>query len=100
MALITLWICSAVPAVILLMVQQASLRMFFLLLSNIHIRAGRAFRLMMNWVWVSSPVTMLPTVRRAGVCTPEVLLPSSSTRRGATPQLSTAWMRSLGPSEM
>jgi hypothetical protein len=34
-----------------------------------------------------------------GVCTVDVSLPRSSTRRGATPALSTAWMRSLGPSE-
>lgn len=36
------------------------------LLSSIHRRAGRAFRLITSWVWASSPVTMLPTVRRAG----------------------------------
>mmetsp|Transcript_54587 Transcript_54587/g.95436 ORF Transcript_54587/g.95436 Transcript_54587/m.95436 type:complete len:208 (+) Transcript_54587:618-1241(+) len=100
LALITAWICSAVPAVILEMVQQASLRMFFLGLSNIHSRAGNALRLMMNCVCESSPVTMLPTVRRAGVWTVVVVLPSSSTNLGATPAFSTAWMRSLGPSEM
>ena len=56
---VTAWF---VPAVMLEMVQQASLRMFFLGLSSIHSSAGRAFRLMMNCVCESSPVTLFPTV--------------------------------------
>ena len=35
------------------------------LLSSIHSKAGRAFRFITSWVWASSPVTILPTVRRA-----------------------------------
>jgi hypothetical protein len=40
--------------------------MYVYLLSSIQRRAGSAFRLITSWVWASSPVTMLPTVRRAG----------------------------------
>jgi len=36
------------------------------------------------------PVTIFPTVLRAGVWTVVLLLPNNSTRRGATPALSTA----------
>mmetsp|Transcript_15700 Transcript_15700/g.53234 ORF Transcript_15700/g.53234 Transcript_15700/m.53234 type:complete len:296 (+) Transcript_15700:655-1542(+) len=99
-ALITAWICSDVPAVMLEMVHTASLRMFFLLCSSMLCSDCSALRLMICCVCTSSPVTMLPTVRSAGVCTPATCMVRSSTRRRATPVLSTAWMRSLGPSEM
>lgn len=51
------------------MVQQASLRMPSLGEDSKLRRAGRAPDVMMTWVCRSSPVTMLPTERRAGVWT-------------------------------
>ena len=64
------WICSVVPAVMFEMVQQASFLMLFLWLVCSRLsRQGRAVQLMMTWVWRSSPVTMLPTVRKAGTST-------------------------------
>ena len=87
------------PAVIFEMVQHASLRMPFLGLESRASKQGRALLLMMNWVWRSSPVTMFPTVRSAGVCTAGEGLSSNSTRRRHTPASMTAWIFSLGPSE-
>lgn len=93
------WICSRVPAVMLEMVQHASLRMpFFGLLSSASSRVS-AEQLITCCVWLSSPVTMLPAVRNAGVCTEAGGWPISSTMRMQMPVSSTAWIFSLGPSE-
>jgi hypothetical protein len=51
------------------MVQQASFRIPSLGEESKLSKAGRAPEEMMTWVWRSSPVTMLPTDRRAGVWT-------------------------------
>lgn len=67
LASMTCWICSSEPAVMLEMVQEASLRMPSLGEFNRARRAGRALREMINCVWVSSPVTMFPTDLSAGV---------------------------------
>lgn len=67
LASMTAWIWEEFPAVMLEMVQQASLRMPSLVELKRDKRHGRAPLLMMTWVWTSSPVTMLPTDRRAGV---------------------------------
>ena len=53
----------------------------------------------MVFVCRSSPVTMLPTVRRAGVCTDGELCISSSTSRRHTPASITAWIFSFGLSD-
>jgi hypothetical protein len=50
-------------------------------------------------VWRSSPVTMLPTVRRAGMRTDGDGWSNRSTRRRQTPASITAWILSLVPSE-
>ena len=64
------WICALVPAVMLEMVQQASFLMLFLgLVVSRFSRYGSALQLMTICVWLSSPVTMLPTVRSAGTST-------------------------------
>lgn len=90
------WICALFPAVMLDMVQHASFLMDSLGLLNKCRRQGRAeqFRITfgrkegvrspdpgtatafpagnsspLTWVWMSSPVTMLPTARRAGEAT-------------------------------
>lgn len=89
------WICALFPAVMLDMVQHASFLMDSLGLLNKWRRQGRAeqFRITLGkkeaqvrspfpgtafpagnsspltWVWMSSPVTMLPTARRAGEAT-------------------------------
>jgi hypothetical protein len=63
------WICMGEPAVMLEIVQQASLRMPSLGEESKLRRAGSAPDEMTTWVWRSSPVTMLPTERRAGVWT-------------------------------
>jgi hypothetical protein len=54
---------------------------------------------MMICVCRSSPVTMLPTVRRAGVWMVAELCIRSSIKRLHTPASITAWILSLGPSE-
>lgn len=89
------WICALFPAVMLDMVQHASFLMDSLGLLNKWRRQGRAeqFRITfgrkeaemrspvpgpafpagnsspLTWVWMSSPVTMLPTARSAGEAT-------------------------------
>lgn len=61
------WIWFGLPAVMLEMVQQASLRIpSFGLLSNAA-SAWRAPQLTTTCVCTSSPVTMFPTERNAGV---------------------------------
>src|SRR5205809_3558779 len=77
------------------MVQQASLRIPSLVEPKRERSAGRAPQLIMTWVWTSSPVTMLPTDRRAGVCTEVDACISSSTRRRGMPASITAWILSL-----
>mmetsp|Transcript_5160 Transcript_5160/g.11211 ORF Transcript_5160/g.11211 Transcript_5160/m.11211 type:complete len:420 (-) Transcript_5160:345-1604(-) len=98
-ASITDWICSRVPAVMLEMVQHASLRIPFLGELRRASSRGSAPLLITCCVWLSSPVTMLPVVRSAGVCTDAGGWPISSTMRAQMPVSSTAWMFSLGPSE-
>mmetsp|Transcript_2162 Transcript_2162/g.6388 ORF Transcript_2162/g.6388 Transcript_2162/m.6388 type:complete len:229 (+) Transcript_2162:322-1008(+) len=93
------WIWSLFPAVMLEMVQHASLRMPFFGLPRSARRHGSAEKLMMICVWRSSPVTMLPTVRSAGVWTDGLGCISSSTSRRQTPASITAWIFSFGPSE-
>jgi hypothetical protein len=70
------WICSLVPAVMLEMVQHASFLMLFLcVVVRRSCRQPNAPQLITTDVWKSLPVTMLPTVRRAGTKTAaEVLL--------------------------
>lgn len=63
----TAWICSLLPAVMLEMVQHASFRIPFLGDESSARRQGSALLLMMNCVCRSLPVTMFPTVRRAGL---------------------------------
>mmetsp|Transcript_14788 Transcript_14788/g.59211 ORF Transcript_14788/g.59211 Transcript_14788/m.59211 type:complete len:230 (+) Transcript_14788:227-916(+) len=98
-ASMTPWIWSLLPAVMFEMVQHASLRMPFLGLPRRLSRHGSAEKLMMICVWRSSPVTMLPTVRSAGVCTDGDGCMRSSTRRRHTPASMTAWIFSFGPSD-
>lgn len=69
LASMTAWICWGLPAVMLETVQHASLRMPSLGDERRERRAGRAPEARTTWVWRSSPVTMLPTERRAGVWT-------------------------------
>ena len=81
------------------MVQQASFRMpFFGELSSARSRVS-AEQLITCCVCWSSPVTMLPAVRSAGVCTDGDGCMSSSTKRRHTPASITAWIFSFGPSE-
>ena len=61
------WIWRGLPAVTLEMVQQASFLIPSLGDESKANKAGRAPAAMMTWVCKSSPVTMLPTDRRAGV---------------------------------
>lgn len=69
-ASMTAWICSFVPAVMFEMVQQASFLMLFLWFAVSRVRRQlRAPQLMTTWVCMSLPVTILPTVRRAGTRT-------------------------------
>mmetsp|Transcript_9395 Transcript_9395/g.32692 ORF Transcript_9395/g.32692 Transcript_9395/m.32692 type:complete len:213 (+) Transcript_9395:258-896(+) len=94
------WIWSLLPAVMLEMVQHASFLMLFLWLVVSRLsRQGSAWQLMMICVWTSSPVTMLPTVRSAGMSTAGVVCSSSSTSLRHTPASMTAWILSLVPSE-
>mmetsp|Transcript_28401 Transcript_28401/g.95626 ORF Transcript_28401/g.95626 Transcript_28401/m.95626 type:complete len:202 (+) Transcript_28401:223-828(+) len=86
----TAWIWSLLPAVMLEMVQHASLRMPFLALPRSASRQGSAEKLMTICVCRSSPVTMLPTVRSAGVWTLGDGCMRSSTRRRQTPASMTA----------
>ena len=58
-------ICCLFPAVMFDIVQQASFLMDSLGADSKCRRQGRAPQLMMTWVWMSSPVTMLPTARSA-----------------------------------
>eukprot|EP01085_Mycamoeba_gemmipara_P003287 Mycagemm_TRINITY_DN9337_c0_g1::TRINITY_DN9337_c0_g1_i1::g.3287::m.3287 type:complete len:118 gc:universal TRINITY_DN9337_c0_g1_i1:49-402(+) len=81
------------------MVQQASFLMLFLGLESRASRQGMADTLRIIWVWRSSPVTMFPTVRSAGVCTEYEVCMRSSTRRRQTPVSMTAWILSFWPSE-
>mmetsp|Transcript_45701 Transcript_45701/g.148557 ORF Transcript_45701/g.148557 Transcript_45701/m.148557 type:complete len:377 (-) Transcript_45701:232-1362(-) len=95
----TAWICSRVPAVMLEMVQHASFRIPFLGELSSASSLGRAPQLITCCVWLSSPVTMLPAVRSAGVCTLAGGWPISSTIRAQMPVSSTFWILSFGPSE-
>mmetsp|Transcript_10454 Transcript_10454/g.21608 ORF Transcript_10454/g.21608 Transcript_10454/m.21608 type:complete len:252 (-) Transcript_10454:442-1197(-) len=97
--LITSWIWSRVPAVTFEIVQQASFRMAFFAWVSRDFRLCRAPPCRMTCVCWSSPVTMLPTARSAGVCTSGELWFRSSMSRWQTPAWITAVMRSLGPSE-
>lgn len=98
-ASMTAWICDEFPAVIFEMVQQASFRMpSFVELSSAK-RQGNALLLMMTCVCTSSPVTMFPTDRRAGVWTEVEACMSSSTRRRGIPASITAWILSFEPSD-
>ena len=65
----TACIWAQFPAVILEIVQQASLRRPSFGLDNKLNKAGKAPQLMITWVWTSSPVTIFPTERNAGVWT-------------------------------
>lgn len=69
LASMILWIWCGEPAVILEIVQQASFRIPSLGEDRRERRAGKAPDEMTTWVWRSSPVTMFPTDRRAGVWT-------------------------------
>merc|ERR1719271_228921 len=93
------WIWSLLPAVMLLIVQQASFRMPFLGLPSKANKQGSAEKLMMICVCRSSPVTMFPTVRNAGVCTEGDGCMRSSTNLLQTPASMTAWIFSFGPSD-
>mmetsp|Transcript_98287 Transcript_98287/g.256776 ORF Transcript_98287/g.256776 Transcript_98287/m.256776 type:complete len:249 (-) Transcript_98287:591-1337(-) len=97
--LITSWICALFPAVIFDIVQQVSFRMLFFVCPKRAARGGSKPQPSMAWVWLSSPVTMFPTARKAGVCTKGDWCCKSSTSRVETPELMTAAMRSLEPSE-
>mmetsp|Transcript_57947 Transcript_57947/g.168024 ORF Transcript_57947/g.168024 Transcript_57947/m.168024 type:complete len:213 (+) Transcript_57947:555-1193(+) len=93
------WICSRFPAAMLDIVQHASFRIaFFEELRRLK-REGSAPLWRMTCVWWSSPVTMLPTTRSAGVCTSGEVCSNNSTSRRHTPAWMTAVIRSLGPSE-
>lgn len=63
-------ICARFPAVMLEMVQQASFLMDSLVLESRWRRQGRAEQFNTTCVWMSSPVTMLPTALRAADTTP------------------------------
>merc|ERR1719247_2979303 len=93
------WIWSLFPAVMFEIVQQASFLIPFLGLPSKANKQGKAEKLMMICVCRSSPVTMLPTVLRAGVCTDGDGCMSSSTNLLHTPASMTAWIFSLGPSD-
>ena len=99
LASMTAWIWVELPAVMLEMVQQASLRMPSLVELSSDSSAGSAPQLIMTCVCTSSPVTMLPTERRAGVWTEVEACMSSSTRRRGMPASMTAWILSLEPSD-
>ena len=98
-ASMTAWIWVELPAVTLEMVQQASFRIPSFWELRRDRRAGREPQLMMICVCKSSPVTMLPTERRAGVCTEVEACVRSSTKRRGMPASITAWILSLAPSE-
>merc|ERR1719201_681036 len=93
------WIWSLLPAVMFEIVQQASFLMPFFGFPNSANKQGSAEKLMMICVCRSSPVTMLPTVLSAGVCTDGDGCMSSSTSLLQTPASMTAWIFSFGPSE-
>eukprot|EP00966_Prymnesium_polylepis_P057039 1321195-Prymnesium_polylepis.1 len=98
-ASMTAWICSRVPAVMLEIVQHASFRMPFFGLPRRANSLASAPQLITHCVWLSSPVTMFPAVRNAGVCTDAGGWPIKSTMRAQMPMSSTAWIFSLGPSD-
>ena len=58
-------ICVRLPAVMFEMVQHASLRIDSFVLLSWCMRHGSAEQLRITCVWMSSPVTMLPTARSA-----------------------------------
>lgn len=69
LASITAWICCRLPAAIFDIVQQASFRtVAFPEFSNCSMQ-GNALQFKMTCVCISSPVTMLPTARKAAVTT-------------------------------
>src|SRR5258708_37323634 len=68
-ASITAWICWGEPAVIFEMVQHASLRIGSLGEERGDRGAGSAPQQRTTWACKSSPVTMFPTDRKAGVWT-------------------------------
>mmetsp|Transcript_11649 Transcript_11649/g.26397 ORF Transcript_11649/g.26397 Transcript_11649/m.26397 type:complete len:397 (+) Transcript_11649:621-1811(+) len=93
------WIWSLFPAVMFEMVQHASFLMDFLCpCCSRFSKQGSAWQLMTICVCTSSPVTMFPTVRSAGMRTAALLCSRSSTRRRATPASITAWILSFVPS--
>lgn len=59
------WICCMLPAAMFDMVQQVSLTIVSFSAFSSWYKAGRALQLSTTCVCVSSPVTMLPTARRA-----------------------------------
>mmetsp|Transcript_20263 Transcript_20263/g.56183 ORF Transcript_20263/g.56183 Transcript_20263/m.56183 type:complete len:214 (+) Transcript_20263:353-994(+) len=97
---ITAWIWSLVPAVMLEIVQQASFLMLFLWVDwSSASRQLSTLQLTITCVCMSSPVTIFPTVRRAGTITDGTLCMRSSTSRRQTLASITAWILSLVPSE-
>ena len=89
-ASMTAWIWSLFPAVMLEIVQQASFRILFLWLFSNRSKLPNTPQLITICVCKSSPVTMFPTARSAGVCTLGDGWPSSSTSRRTTPLSMTA----------
>lgn len=82
----TCCICEVLPAVMLDMVHAAS---FWILILGCFNRLWNALRQLWsktNCVWWSSPVTMLPMARNAGVITGTSLLLNNSTSLGTTPE--------------
>ena len=99
LASITAWIWLGEPAVMLLMVQHASFLMPSLGEESSASSGCRAPLATITCVCMSSPVTMLPTERSAGVCTAVDGCISRSTSRRHTPDSITAWIFSFAPSE-
>ena len=93
------WICCLFPAVMLEIVQQASLRIDSLGELSKWSRQCMTEQLSTTCVCTSSPVTMLPTARSAPCTTDGVVCINNSTNRRQTPASMTAWILSLGPSE-
>lgn len=122
LASITAWICCRLPAVIFDIVHDASLRIDSFSDDSKWSMCGRAPLFRITWVWMSSPVTILPTARKAALTilcesclvaieknawvgnfaltkSAKVTYIRSSTRRRQTPASITAWILSFGPSD-
>lgn len=67
LASMTAWICCRFPAVMFDIVHEASFRIDSLSDDSKCKIWGRAPLFKMTWVWVSSPVTMLPTALKAAL---------------------------------